>query len=115
MRLPGIGEIILIIIVAAVVILGVKMFGTPPKRKRRRVVEYEDEDEDEDETETEDKRIKKARRSRRAQILGIVVILIGAVVMLSTFTMVKWFFWGPLGAIALIVVGIITILIARRR
>jgi uncharacterized ion transporter superfamily protein YfcC len=113
MRLPGIGEIILIIIVAAVVILGVKMFGTPPKRKRRRVVEYEDEDEDE--TETEDKRIKKARRSRRAQILGIVVILIGAVVMLSTFTMVKWFFWGPLGAIALIVVGIITILIARRR
>ena len=113
MRLPGIGEIILIIIVAAVVILGVKMFGTPPKRKRRRVVEYEDEDEDE--TEAEDKRINKARRSRRAQILGIVVILIGAVVMLSTFTMVKWFFWGPLGAIALIVVGIITILIARRR
>jgi len=114
MRLPGIGEIILIIIVAAVVILGVKIFGTPPKRKRRRVVEYEDEDED-DETETEDKRVKKARRSRRAQILGIVVILVGAIVMLSTFTMVKWFFWGPLGAIALIVVGIITILIARRR
>ena len=116
MRPPGIGEIILIIIIAAVVILGVKIFGTPPARKgrRRRVVEYEDEDEDE-EDEDEDKRILKARRSRRAYILGIVVILVGAIVMISTFAMVKWFFWGPIGAIALIVIGIITILIARRR
>ncbi len=114
MRLPGIGEIILIIIVAAIVILGVKIFGTPPARKRKRVVEYEDEDE-EDEEEAEDKRVLKARRSRRAQILGIGVILVGAIVMLSTLTMVKWFFWGPIGAIALIAIGILTIFIARRR
>ena len=114
MRLPGIGEIILIIIIAAIVILGVKIFGTPPARKRRRVVEYEDEAE-EDETEAEDSKIVKTRRSRRTQILGIVLILVGAIVMISTFTMVKWFFWGPIGAIALIVIGIITILIARRR
>lgn len=113
MRFPGIGEIILIIIVAAIVILGVKFFGTPPARKRRRAVVYEDEDEDEEED--EDKRILKARRSRRAQILGIGVILVGAIVMISTFTMVKWFFWGPIGAIALIAIGIITIFIARRR
>ena len=114
MRFPGIGEIILIIIVAAIVILGVKIFGTPPVRKRKRVVEYEDEDE-EDETEAEDSKIVKTRRSRRTQILGIVVILVGAIVMISTFTMVKWFFWGPIGALALIAIGIITILIARRR
>lgn len=113
MRFPGIGEIIVIIIVAAIVILGVKIFGTPPARKRTRVVEYEDEDENEEEY--EDRRILKARRSRRTQILGIVVILVGAIVMISTLTMVKWFFWGPIGAMALIAIGIITIFIARRR
>lgn len=113
MRPPGIGEILLIIIVVAIVIMGVKIFGTPPAKKRRRVVEYEDEDEDE--AEAEDKKILKSRRSRRAQILGIAVILVGAIVMISTFSMVKWFFWGPIGAIALMVVGIITIFIARRR
>jgi hypothetical protein len=118
MRLPGIGEIILIIIIAAIVILGVKIFGTPPTRKEKRIVEYEDEeeeDEDEDEDEYEDKRILKARRSRRTQILGIVVILVGAIVMISTLTMVKWFFWGPIGALVLVAIGILTILVARRR
>ncbi|MCJ7768991.1 MAG: hypothetical protein MUO92_00735 [Dehalococcoidales bacterium] len=113
MRPPGIGEILLIIIVVAIVIMGVKIFGTPPAKKGRRVVEYEDEDEDE--AEAGDKIILKSRRSRRAQILGITVILVGAIVMISTFSMVKWFFWGPIGAIALMVVGIITIFIARRR
>ncbi len=112
MRLPGIGEIILIIIVAAIVIFGVKFFGTPTARKRRRVTRYEDE---EDEEEDDDERIKRTRRSRRTQILGIGVILVGAVVMISTFTMVKWFFWGPIGAIVLIAIGILTIFIARRR
>lgn len=117
MRLPGIGEIILIVIIAAIVILGVKIFGTPPKRKRRRRrIEYEDEYEDEEgEGEAGDDRIKKARRSRRAQILGIGVIVVGAIVMLSTLTMVKWFFWGPIGAIVLMVIGILTIFISRRR
>jgi len=114
MRLPGIGEIILIIIIAGIVILGIKVFGTPPARKKRQVVKYED-GEEEDEDDTEDNRVKKTRHSRRTQILGIVVILAGAIVMLSTFTMVKWFFWGPIGAFVLIAVGIITILIARRR
>ena len=112
MRPPGIGEIILIIIVAAIVILGVRIFGTPPQRKAKRPVEHEGEEEDE---ESEDKKILKARRSRRTQILGIVIVLIGATIMLSTLAMVKWFFWGPLGAIALILIGVITILIARRR
>jgi hypothetical protein len=114
MRLPGIGEIILIIIIAAIVILGVKIFGTPPLRKGKRIVEYEDLGEENNE-EYEDKRILQARRSRRAQILGIVIILVGAVVMISTLAMVKWFFWGPMGALVLIAIGIITILVARHR
>jgi uncharacterized ion transporter superfamily protein YfcC len=114
MRLPGIGEIILIVIIAAVVILGVKIFGSPSAKKGRPAVVYEDEDEEEEE-DSEDKRVLKTRRSRRTQILGIVVILVGAVVMISTFTMVKWFFWGPIGAFVLIAIGIVTILIARRR
>jgi hypothetical protein len=108
MRLPGIGEILLIIIVAGIIILGIKFFGTPPTRKRRRVVQYEDEDEEGD-----DERIKHTRRSR-AQILGIVAIVVGVIILLSTLSLVKWVFWGPIGAFIIMVIGITTILIARR-
>jgi len=111
MRPPGIGEILLIIIVATVVILGIRFFGTPPPKKKRRVIRYEDEDEDEEE---EDERIKHTRRSRFAQIIGIVIILVGAVIILSTLSMVKWLVWAPIGAFVIMAIGILTILIARR-
>ena len=114
MRMPGIGEIILILIVATVVRIGVRMFGTPPPKKKRRAVRYVEEDEDDD-YEDDDTKVIKARRSRRTQILGVVIIIIGAVVMLSTLSMVKWIFWGPIGAIVLVVIGILTIFLARRR
>ena len=113
MRPPGIGEIILIVIVAGIVLLGIKFFGTPASRKRRRVTRYEDEDEDEEE-EDEDVRVKRTRRSR-AQILGVVAIVVGVIVFISSLSMVKWIFWGPVGAIVILGIGILTILMARRR
>jgi hypothetical protein len=41
MRLPGVGEIILIAVIAAIVIIGVRVFGTPPPKKAKRKVQYE--------------------------------------------------------------------------
>ena len=113
MRLPGIGEIILIFIVAAIVILGIKIFGTPPARKTRRFTRYEDEEEEEYEEE-EDTRIKGTRRFR-AQIVGVIAIIIGVIVFASSLSLVKWVFWGPVGAIVILGIGVFTILLARRR
>ena len=109
MRLPGLAEILLIIIVAGIVLLGIKIFGTPPPSKARKVIQYEDVEEEED----YDERVKQTRRSR-AQIFGIVAIVLGVIIMLSTLSLVKWVFWGPIGAFIIVVIGLATILIARR-
>jgi fatty acid desaturase len=108
MRLPGPAEIVLIIIIAGIVLLGIKVFGTPPQSKTRKVTQYEEADE-----EDYDERVIKTRRSR-TQILGIVAIVVGVIILLSTLSLVKWVFWGPIGAFIIIVIGIATILIARR-
>lgn len=108
MRLPGPAEFILIIIVAGIVLLGIKVFGTPPAKKARQVTQYDDTDEEDN-----DQRIKGFRRSR-AQILGIVAIVVGVIILLSTLSLVKWVFWGPIGAFIIMAIGLVTILIARR-
>ena len=113
MRMPGIGEIILILVIATIVIIGVRFFGTPSPKKPRRKPRYEEDDEEEEE-EDEDARIKRHRRSR-SQILGIGAIIVGVVVLISTLSMVKWVFWGPIGAFVFIAIGILTIFLARRR
>ncbi len=108
MRLPGFAEIILIIIIAGIVILGIRVFGTPTPSKTNKVTRYKDEEENYDE------RIKQTRRSRRAQIVGIVIILVGVAIILSTLSMIKWLIWAPIGAFIIMAIGILTILIARR-
>jgi len=113
MRLPGIGEIILILVIGAIVIIGVRVFGTPPAKKTKRKPRYEDNDEEEEE-EDKDTRIIRHRRSR-TQILGIVAIIIGVVILISTASMIKWVFWGPIGAFVIIAIGIVTIFMVRRR
>ena len=110
MRLPGPVEIILIVIVAAIVLLGVRIFGTPPAREAKKIAKYRDSDEEE---EDHDERIKQTRRSR-AQIVGIAAILVGVIILLSTLSLVKWVFWGPIWAFIIVVIGIATIFIARR-
>jgi len=116
MRLPGIGEIILIFVIGVIVIIGVRVFGAPsPKKPRRKPQYYEEEDdEEEEEEEDEDVRIKHHRRSR-TQILGIGAILVGIIILISTLSMIKWVFWGPIGAFVIIAIGILTIFLARRR
>ena len=110
MRLPGPVEIILIVIVAAIVLLGVRIFGTPARREAKKIAKYRDADEEE---EGHDERIKRTRRSR-AQIAGIAAILVGVIILLSTLSLVKWVFWGPIGALIIVAMGLATIFIARR-
>ena len=110
MRLPGPVEIILIVIVAAIVLLGVRIFGTPLAREAKKIAKYRDADEEE---EGHDERIKRTRRSR-AQIAGIAAILVGVIILLSTLSLVKWVFWGPIGAFIIVAIGLATIFIARR-
>ena len=111
MRLPGPVEIILIVIVAGIVLLAVRVLGTPARRKTKRVTKYGDADEEE---ESYEERVKRTRRSR-TQILGIIAIVVGIIVLLSSLSLVKWVFWGPIGAFIIVVIGIATIFIARRR
>ena len=111
MRLPGPVEIILIVIVAGIVLLAVRVLGTPARREAKKITKYGDADEEEVDYE---ERIKRTRRSR-IQILGIVAIVVGVIVFISSLSMVKWIFWGPVGAIVIAVIGIATIFIARRR
>ena len=49
MRLPGPVEIILIIIVAAIVLIGIRLIGTPAKRRSQKLARIEATDEEDDE------------------------------------------------------------------
>ncbi|MCJ7764131.1 MAG: hypothetical protein MUO90_03125 [Dehalococcoidales bacterium] len=111
MRLPGISEIILIVIVAAIVLIGVRVLGTPARRKSQNLARNEATDEDE---KSYEERIKKTRRTR-IQVVGVIAVIGGIFILLSSLSLIKWVFWGPIGAIIIMVVGIVTIVAARRR
>ncbi len=57
---------------------------------------------------------KQLRRSR-IQILGSIFILGSILTLLSSLNLLKWVFWGPIMASVLLVIGVATIMIARRR
>jgi hypothetical protein len=99
MRLPGPVEIILIIIVAAIVLIGVRVLGTPARKKSQSVAVSKAAGEEDDE-----ELIKKTRRSR-IQLVGVIAIVIGLIVLLSSLSLVKWVFWGPIGAIIILAIG----------
>ena len=112
MRLPGPAEIILILVVAAIVLIGVGVLGTPARRKSQSIARNEMADEESDED--YEARIKKTRRSR-IQLAGVIVIIGGIFILLSSLSLIKWVFWGPIGAIIIMAIGIVTIVVARRR
>lgn len=64
-------------------------------------------------TKENDEKIKRVRRSR-IQIFGIIIILAGILVLLTSLNLVKVVFWGPIGAFIIVAVGLVTIFIARR-
>jgi hypothetical protein len=109
MRMPGIAEIILIIIVACIVLIAIRLIGTPARRRSQRLARERAAAEEDDE-----KTIKGTRRSR-LQVAGVIAIILGIVILLSSFGLVKWVFWGPIWALVIVAVGAVAIFVARRR
>ncbi len=72
--------------------------GKPPRRRTAR----------------NNEKTKQLRRSR-IQILGSIFILGSILTLLSSLNLLKWVFWGPILASVLLGIGVVTILIARRR
>ena len=109
MRMPGIAEIILIIVVASIVLIAIRLIGTPARRRSQRLArERAAEEEDDEET------IKGTRRSR-LQLAGVIAIVLGIVVLISSFGLVKWVVWGSVGALVIVAIGAVAIFVARRR
>jgi len=56
-----------------------------------------------------------ALRSRRFNWLGIAVLVFGVVLLLGNFNVFWWFNWGILWPIPVIAIGILLIIVARRK
>lgn len=54
-------------------------------------------------------------RHPRLQILGFIFILVAILMLLSNIGLARWVGMAPLWAIAIVAIGVVTILIARRR
>lgn len=65
-------------------------------------------------TAANNERAKSIRRSR-IQILGVIFVLVGILILLSSLNLLKWIFWGPIWAGIIVVIGLATIFVARRR
>ena len=53
----------------------------------------------------------------RLQMIGIIAILVGIFILLSSLnllSMLKWVFWGPITALFIVAIGVATIYLARR-
>ena len=56
-----------------------------------------------------------ARAHRRRNLIGIIIIIIGVVVLMSTLNVFGWFPWARFWPVLLIIAGLVLILTARRR
>jgi phage shock protein C len=54
-------------------------------------------------------------RSRRRTWLGIGLVAVGGVILLSNLDLFSWFRWGVIWPVPVIIVGIIVLLLARRK
>ena len=100
-----------IIIVIILIIFGVTQL-------RKASVNHAREQEYEEPVRTRRYRQKPRRPNHpRLQITGIIVILVGIFVLLSSLnllSMMKWVFWGPITALVIVAVGLAAIFLARR-
>lgn len=105
----GIGEIILIIVIAFVVLLVVriiKMAQSPEKASRHQ----EDEN-----TEPASQTGPSLSSRTRTVLIGVLITVLGVVVLFSSLNLIKWVFWGPIGALIAMIAGVAIVLLARKR
>jgi hypothetical protein len=101
----GPGELILILIIAFVVLLVVRVIKTAAAPRP------------EPEEDTTPRYTPPNRPSPRlkAALTGLGIILLGIVVLFSSLSLVKWVFWGPVGAIIAMIAGAVILVLASRR
>jgi len=103
----GIGEIILILVVAFIVLFVVRIIRMAQKSE-------EIERHSEELTETDQGERSCSPRTRTV-LIGLLIIVIGVVVLSSSLSLIKWVFWGPIGALIAILAGIAIVILARIR
>ena len=103
----GIGEIILILVVAFIVLFVVRIIRMAQKSE-------EIERHSEELTETDQGERSYSPRTRTV-LIGLLIIVIGVVVLSSSLSLIKWVFWGPIGALIAILAGIAIVILARIR
>lgn len=106
----GIGEIVLILFIAFVVLLVVRLINLSWRPRAALLGEEEEEEEN-------DNRVQQPKTSSRfkAILIGVAVFLLGVIVLISSLSLVKWVFWGPVGAVIAITAGVAIVLLARQR
>jgi len=103
----GIGEIILIIVIAFTVLLVVRIIKMAQTQGRT----GQPTEEDEESTQG----VNKISPRTRIILIGILITILGVVVLFSSLSLIKWVFWGPIGALIAMVAGITLVLLARKR
>ena len=101
----GPGELILILIIAFVVLLVVRVIKTAASPRP--------EPEEEDATPRYTPLNRPSPRLK-AVLTGLGIILLGIVVLFSSLSLVKWVFWGPVGAIIALIAGAVILVLASR-
>jgi|LSQX01.1.fsa_nt_gb uncharacterized membrane protein YjfL (UPF0719 family) len=103
----GTGEIILILVVAFVVLFVVRII---------RMAQESEEIERHSEELTEiDQGERSCSPRTRTILIGLLIVVIGVVVLTSSLSLIKWVFWGPIGALIAILAGIAILILARIR
>jgi hypothetical protein len=101
----GPGELALVIIIAMVVLLVVRLVRMAHSPSAGADVA----------TGNEENNSSGMSPRTRVLIFGSLVVLAGILIFFSSLSLIRWVFWGPVGAVIAILAGISIIVLARRR
>ena len=55
------------------------------------------------------------RGKPRLKIAGIALLVIGVIILIASFSLVKWIFWGNVWAFIILAIGLVLLFLTRRR
>ncbi|MDD5126905.1 MAG: PspC domain-containing protein [Dehalococcoidales bacterium] len=115
----GVGIMIYIIMAIVVPVAGSKV-TTPEETVKENIVEIKATAEEfgkeiRNTFQGEEKAEMSDNSQQRRNILGIILIIVGAIVLMSTLNLFRWFNWGIIWPVLLIIVGLIIIFMTGRK
>jgi len=51
----------------------------------------------------------------RLKITGIALLVIGVIILIASFSLIKWIFWGNVWAFIILAIGLLLLFLTRRR